>query len=324
MLRHVLAHKRNAEPTTGADWLSKRRREVGALPMVPKGSATDNVIDEQVQDTWTNAHEQEARRQRAVRKTRAREAVQAGVATMVGANVTAQDTEAFTREERKRQHELEVKWKRDAKVVQPKENKNLRGLCVFVDTHILNNDPEAAQRLVRQSHHQSFRRAQDRSLADVVVVADPIAPGERNEAVAILRGGLLCSPGYIGIAPRTAPKVAISFQRGLQLPRCIFVTSEVARLHGGMVDLLKKVSATVTGGRWRWFNDTAPERQRFLTTARARQRVNHTAEVATLVTSEEKNQPAFRTFVGRRTVREFIQSIRRVEQRFTHQGFCGR
>ena len=77
---------------------------------------------------WTDAHEQEAQRQRALRRTRACEAVQTGAATMDRASVTAQDMAAYTQKERKRQHELEVKWKRDAKVVQPKAKRKLRDL----------------------------------------------------------------------------------------------------------------------------------------------------------------------------------------------------
>ena len=164
----------------------------------------------------------------------------------------------------------------------------------------------------------------ERSVADVFVVLNPAAPGDRNKAIASMVGGLLCTPGFL-LAQDGAGATAVQLVRGLLPPRFIFVSEGTVTKHKPMVELLRRVctqQAHACGAatqRWHWFNDAPDQRLRFLERGRARGKA-HASEMVTLVVPRERLPNCPRQM----DLRAFIDSIHRVNKRFTHMGYCQR
>ena len=147
---------------------------------------------------------------------------------------------------------------------------------------------DARQQLQTQQRCLGFRTVLDRSQASCIIVCNPTDPGERNLAVVSLRGGLIMSPGYIGISSTSnRSKVAIAYQRALRLQRFIFVTSAVEKTHRKVVRLLQQVCEEAQEAHqrwrrqlpcpgtqhpegfqppceWRWFTDSPPDRKKVI------------------------------------------------------------
>jgi hypothetical protein len=165
---------------------------------------------------------------------------------------------------------------------------------------------------------------QDRALAQVFVVLDPSAPGDRNKAIASMVGGLLCVLPFL-LGSNDSGAAALQLRRALSMPRSIFVSEGTVSKHKPMVDLTQRVcemEGRAKGRakqRWQWFTDTPDERQRFLEHARVRGKA-HASEMATLATPGEQ----LRNFPRKMRLRAFLECMHRVDRRCTRVGYCQR
>ena len=335
-VKHTIQLKRAAraalhEPSSAAAWMRKRRRDVATAAAAPtstsrtagpeRSSAQAPVEDQ----AWTAAHQREAERQRKVRVERACAAVLDGTANrscLLAVGAGSQALREFRKHEQDRQRELELKWRRQASVQALPEKVDLAQKHVFVgDGARVACGLEQRWRAAKNA--AGMVEVQERANAQVFMVLDPSAPGDRNRVVASMVGGLLCTPGFV-LEPDGRGAVVLQLHRALSMPRSIFVSEGTVSIHKPMVDLMQRVcEVELRRGkakpRWQWFTDMPDQRERFLERTRIKDK-GHCSELVTLVTPSE----GLRNFPRQMSFRAFLESIHRVDQRCTRVGYCQR
>ena len=113
----------------------------------------------------------------------------------------------------------------------------------------------------------------------------------------------------------------LQMQRAVRLPRCIFVSAAVQAKHGAMVDLLKRATGSAKGGRWRWFADSASDKNTFWSAAAVRGK-RRQREMVTLVLPRER--ATFAKWPGSQSSTDFRQKIRVIDRARSVLGRCGR
>ena len=325
---------RNAleQPSSAAAWMRKRRRDVAAAataPMSMSRTAGTEGRSAQAPDganqAWTAAHEQEAKRQQKVRVERACAAVLDGTANrscLLAVGASSQALHDFTKLEQARQRDLEMKWRRQAAVLALPEKVDLSQKRLFIE-----EGARAACGLEQQwraaTSATGMVEVRDHAAAQVFVVLDPSAPGDRSKTVASMVGGMLCTPGFL-LEQNGRGAAVLQLFRALSMPRFIFVSKGTESNHKPMVELMKRVCGVEERRgkqkhRWQWFYDRPEERARFLQRRRLRDK-DHASEMVTLVTPSEQLQD----FPRQMPLRDFLASIQRVDRRCTRVGYCQR
>ena len=191
----------------------------------------------------------------------------------------------------------------------------LRGARVFVEDaarQVLDEPPGKWSQLRRSLKLQEEKQ---RHLASIVVVLNPVEPGDRAGFVSAVLGQALCSPSRL--LGEGGPW--LQMQRAVQLPRYLFVSAAVQAKHGAMVDLLKAAAGSAKGGRWRWFADSAPDRKTFWSFVALRAK-KHESEMVTLVKAHER--ATFARWPRSQSLAEFGQNIRVIDRARSLFGPC--
>ena len=162
-----------------------------------------------------------------------------------------------------------------------------------------------------------LQEEKQRHLASIVVVLNPVEPGDRAGFVSAVLGQALCSPSRL--LGEGGPW--LQMQRAVRLPRYLFVSAAVQAKHGAMIDLLKRATGSAKGGRWKWFADSAPDRKRFWSFAGPRGK-KHESEMVTLVKAHER--ATFASWPGSQSLTDFWQKIRVIDRARSVLGPCGR
>jgi len=156
-----------------------------------------------------------------------------------------------------------------------------------------------------------------RHLASIVVVLNPVEPGDRARFLSAVLGQAMCSPSFL--LGEGGP--VLQMQRAVRLPRCIFVSAAVQAKHGAMVDLLKRATGSAKGGRWRWFADSAPDKKTFWSAAAVRGK-RRQSKMVTLVLP--RNRATFASWPGSQSLTDFGQKLRVIDRARSVLGPCGR
>ena len=193
---------------------------------------------------------------------------------------------------------------------------DLRGAGVFVEEaarQVLDEPPGKWAQLRRSIGLEEKQR----HLASIVVVPNPVEPGDRARFLSAVLGQALCSPSLL--LGEGSP--VLQMQRAVRLPRCIFVSAAVQAKHGAMVDLLKAAAGSAKGGRWRWFADSAPNKKTFWSAAAVRGK-RRESEMVTLVLPRERAK--FASWPGSQSLTDFCLKIRVIDRARSVLGPCGR
>lgn len=168
----------------------------------------------------------------------------------------------------------------------------------------------------------------DRALADIFVVLNPTSPGDRNQLVASMRGGLVCTPDMF-LQP---PGVVMKCRQMLHLKRNIFCSKRCRRKHATLLELCSRVCRLRAGGgdhlerrcRWTWHHeadadDCLDKFKRLVATRTTR----NLSECVALVLPEEKSQQPFRCLPSRMTFKEFHTRLWKVDTAHSRFNVCG-
>ncbi len=302
-------------------WLAKRREEVEAkaskLPDSLEGPPVEGLA------AWTQQHERERQHQHEERLERACAAVEEGTADRSCLRAdSGRKMQDFRIRERRRQHDLDLQWRRKRAVHALPQACDCRGQRVYVEDATLVAG-SAKWREAKRSAGVS--EVEDRRFATIFVVPSPSEPGDRNGVIASMVGGLLATPSYFFTEAKDG--MALKLKSALARPRNIFVSPGTIGKHKPMIDLMRHMS-TRDGPqrhkRWRWLDGgTEEEKERFLDLGRRRHQGGHSSEMVTLVLAAER-AGAFQRFPKQMTLREFLKSIWTLDRSFTRLGFCQR
>ena len=318
----VLLRRQAQRPRAGAaGWLEQRRLATAKAALVAPAQSKRSVAAADSTAAWTEKHEAEVQHQKEERHARACAAVEEGTAqrsvALGGPATAAAAMRAFHAKETARAHEMALNQKRQQAIRAAPRPIALQGARVFVEDaarQVLDKPPGKWSQLRRSLKLQEEKQ---RNLASIVVVLNPVEPGDRARFVSAVLGQALCSPSRL--LGEGGPW--LQMQRAVRLPRYLFVSAAVQAKHGAMVDLLKAAAGSAKGGRWRWFADIKPDRKTFWSFAALRGK-KHESEMMTLVKAHER--ATFARWPRIQTLTEFFKRIRVIDRARSVLGPCGR
>ena len=311
--------KARAQDAPGA-WLAQRRQEIGAAVAAQKPcpSGTPRLLTARDKGpnnaAWTKKHEAEAQHQKKKeRLKRACAATEEGTAK--GSAVSAKELEDFRKAERKAASELANKRRRHLAILAEPKRMDIDGKRVFVDGSALEelDKPVGAWAALRAKRR--LHSVVERQQASIIVVSNPAEPGDRNGVVASMLGLRLCTPCFLASGKGTA----LQLRTALQVPRYIFTSAACEAKHIRILNLMQSVRCGAEKSRWEFFG---PSTQTAFFARAARCVKNHKAAVVTLVLPTERE--TFAKYPGLKTVREFMQDIRKrpIWVSSPHMGYC--
>ena len=288
----------------------------------------DLAVQRAAAAAWSEGkHETETQRQHSVRQERLQAGVQEGCIApeALGPNA-AQQLEDFAARETARQAEhnrqKELANKRQHRVELAEQ---LQGQSVFCN-------PEALQVLDRTPAQWASAKAaarltivQDRALASIFVVLNPMEMGDRNKCVAAMTGAFLCTPEAI-VNP---PGAALKAKRSMTSPWLIFLSQMCQAKHSVMVNLMLRLCNLAPAKqrcRWIWHKEADGQDKVDLFLSRAQNRIAKSRGMlmVSLLTPEQQGSIAYQQFPNQMTLRAFLDTIFKVDTKFTFMGICGK
>ena len=318
----LLLKKRRAQSQgalSGAAWLTQRRQKLGAAVTAEKEGLSSEPRLLTASDkgpkneAWSKEHEAELQHQQEERLKRACAATEEGTAKVSA--VSAKELEDFRRAVRKQSLEMASKKRRQGVVRAEPRWQDLEGQRVYVDASALQELDKPAGAWAALRAERGLHAVAERSEASIIVVTNPVEPGDRNGLVASMLGGRLCTPPFLA----SGKGAALQLHSALRMSRCIFISAACQAKHAVVLNLMQSVGRGEEASRWRFF--TPSTQTEFLVLA-ARRAAKAKSEMVTLVLSTEREE--FATSPGVETVAEFARRIKKPDLGRSHMGYCKR
>ncbi len=248
-LKALCRRKARLSMTSESAWLKRRRAclegDSGPASKMPKAEVRN--VATAAEAAWTSTHEEEMLWQKDQQITRLCENVLEGTVpeSATPAGVSLQD---LRQQRAKRDKEIARDKARREKLLQQPKPLDLTHMglrYVYVDKEAQAALQCEASRWASRRRELRLREVADRALADIFVVLNPTSPGDRNQLVASMRGGLVCTPNFF-LQP---PGVVMKCKRMLQRKRNIFCSEQChkkTRKHVGAVQACVRVAG------WGW------------------------------------------------------------------------
>ena len=249
---HGLKRKANALHTSLDGWLKRRRESVGQMLTLVGAQNEARMTVKKMRPcgrAWSDKLQKEAIFQQAKHMTYLVDAILDGTIDVDKLDVESLRIvydEICRREEACKRALTERRNK--LKIFGLPPQSTLRGKQVFIegDVQLSASDLQAAQ----QAH--GWRRAADRTQADVYIVSSPAHPGQRTGWCVALRGGTLTTSEYLLSNGQNG--AAIVFKSATRTEQKVFVTEEFIAAHPTISELLH-VCGHQPRTRWRWLAD---------------------------------------------------------------------
>ena len=317
LLRRQALHRAGA-----AGWLEQRRLSTAKAGLgAPARSERSAAAEVEIAAAWTGKHEAEVQHQKGERQQRALAAIEEGTAqrslALGGPASVAAAMRAFRVKETARAKELTLQQRQQENTRAAPRPIAMQGARVFVEDAARQQLDRPPGKLGQTCRRLGLQLETQRTLASIIVVPNPVEPGDRNGFLSAMLGQALCSTSRL--LGEGGP--LLQMRRAVQWRRSIFVSAAVQAKHGPMINLLKAAASKAAGGRWTWFADTEGDRQRFWSRM-AQRGAAHGSEVVTLVLQSER--AAFARWPRLQTMTEFRRRIQVIDRARSVLGPCER